>query len=174
EQSHRAAEIVRGLRRMLRRESPAPTPVNLVEVVRTVARLLDTQARRAGADVRLELANVPAVSGERVQLEQVVFNLIQNAIEAVAGVPPGARVVSVPLARKADGATVTVRDSGPGFAPDQQNRLFERFFSTKPEGMGMGLAISRSIVEAHGGTIWATPGSDGGAVIVLTLPTTRR
>ncbi|HJZ54716.1 MAG TPA: ATP-binding protein, partial [Gemmataceae bacterium] len=83
-------------------------------------------------------------------------------------------VVSVSLAPKADGATVTVRDSGPGLAPDQQNRLFERFFSTKPEGMGMGLAISRSIVEAHGGTIWATPGSDGGAVIVFTLPTTRR
>ncbi|MDB5306655.1 MAG: Signal transduction histidine kinase [Gemmataceae bacterium] len=171
EQSHRAADIVRGLRRMLRQDEPAPTQVDVNEVVRAVCRLIDTQTRRAGVDVRLELAPVPPVRGDRVQLEQVVLNLLQNAVEAVSGITTDPRVVTV--ATSSDGpdrVTVRFRDTGAGLPPGDEHRLFERFFTTKPNGMGMGLAISRSIVEAHGGQVWANAAPDRGAVFTFTLP----
>lgn len=172
EQGQRAAGIVRGLRRMLRREEPAPAPVDLPDVVRAVARLIDAPARRAGVDVRLTLSAAPPVSGDRVQLEQVVYNLLQNAVEATAAVA-GPRVVTVSAAPVAGYVVVTVHDTGPGFAPGDEPRLFERFFTTKADGMGMGLAISRAIVEAHGGSIRAGRGPDGGAEFAFSIPVTR-
>jgi signal transduction histidine kinase len=168
DQSHRAAEIVRGLRRMLRRDAPPPCPIDLREVVRVVAPLLDGPARRAGVDVRLELGPVPPVSGDRVQLEQVVFNLLQNAVEAVAEVSGGGEVLVITAG--GGHAAVTVRDTGPGLPPGDPERVFERFFSTKPNGMGMGLAISRWIVESHGGKLVAGGNPGGGAEFTVTLP----
>lgn len=170
EQGRRAADIVRSLRRMLRREEPAPVPVDMGDVVRAVARLIDAPARRASVDLRLDLAAVSAVSGDRVQLEQVVYNLLQNAVDAVAAAA-GPRVVTVSAAPVARYVVVTVRDTGPGFAPADEPRLFERFFTTKPDGMGMGLAISRSIVEAHGGSIRAGRAPGGGAEFAFSIPT---
>jgi C4-dicarboxylate-specific signal transduction histidine kinase len=170
EQAQRAAEIVRGLWRMVRREEPAPTPVNLGDAVRAVARLVDHTARRAGVEVRQELAPVPDVLGERVQLEQVVYNLLLNAVEATADFA-GPRVVTVTTAAGgSDRVTVTVRDTGPGLAPGDESRVFERFFTTKSGGMGMGLAISRAIIESHGGRIGAVAAPGGGAVFMFTLP----
>lgn len=171
EQSQRAADIVRGLRRMLRQDDPAPSRIDVVDMARTVVRLIDPQARRTGVSVLLELVPVPPVRGDRVQLEQVLFNLLQNAVEAVSAVTGGPRVVIVTTARHgSDQVSVTVRDSGDGLPAGNEHRLFERFFTTKPNGMGMGLAISRSIVEAHGGKIWASPAPDRGAVLTFTLP----
>jgi C4-dicarboxylate-specific signal transduction histidine kinase len=169
EQSRRAAEIVRGLRRMLRREGPAPVPVLLQDIVRSVVRMTEGLARRLGVEVKLELSDVPPVVGDRIQLEQVMYNLLQNAVEAAVAtdVP---RVVSVAVRTDKDCVSVTVRDTGPGLPPDDPDRVFERFFTTKPDGMGMGLAISRSIAGAHGGQLRAKPADGRGAVFTFTLP----
>jgi C4-dicarboxylate-specific signal transduction histidine kinase len=174
EQSRRAAEIVRALRRMIGRGSPTHGLVALADVVRTVARLLDGPARRGDVNVGLDLGSVPPVTGDRVQLEQVVFNLVQNAIEAAAA-KSDYRAVTVAVAADGPGRViVTVRDTGPGLPPGDPERVFEKYFTTKPNGMGMGLAISRSIVESHGGRLWAAPAADGGAVFTFILPTTPR
>lgn len=169
-QAQRAGAIVKTLRRMTTPGDSRPVAVDLNETARTVARLIDWEARRAGAAVRLDLKDgLPPVWGDRVQLEQVVFNLVLNAIQAVAGVD-GAREVVVETGTAADVVIVGVRDTGPGLGPDDPNRVFERFYTTKPSGMGVGLAISRSVVEAHGGRLWAANEPGGGAVFSFHLP----
>jgi C4-dicarboxylate-specific signal transduction histidine kinase len=174
DQGHRAAEIVKTLRRMVNRTVPADDPVDLNDVVRTVAGLVRTPVGRAAIDLRLELADDPIrVRGDRTQLEQVVFNLLQNAIEAVAP-GPGQRIVRIETAVNGEDVTVAVRDSGPGLGSGQSERVFERFYTTKPNGMGMGLAISRSIVEAHGGHLRADERAGPGATFVFALPAVGR
>ena len=114
---------------------------------------------------------MPLVQGDRVQLQQVILNLILNALEAMNRIPEGPRELIISSARNdAKGVLITVQDSGVGLAPENLDRLFNAFYTTKPDGMGMGLAISRSIVEAHGGRIWATPNSPRGAVFQFILP----
>ena len=122
--------------------------------------------------LRTELADdVPRVQGDRVQLQQVILNLILNAIEAMSRVPEGPRLLTVGSARYDGKASlVTVQDTGAGLAPESLDRIFNAFYTTKPDGMGMGLAISRSIVEAHGGRIWATANAPRGAVFQFSLP----
>ena len=171
EQSRRAAEIVRTIRRTVRRGEPECGPVGVNEAVRAVVRLLDWKARRAAVAVELHLADaLPRTSGDRVQIEQVVFNLLQNAIESVVARGDGPRLVRIETAAGGDAVVVSVRDTGAGLKdPD---RVFERFYTTKPEGMGLGLAISRSAVEAHGGRLWAR-NIPGGAEFAFTLPAER-
>ncbi|WP_162666018.1 sensor histidine kinase [Gemmata massiliana] len=169
EQSHRAAEIVRSIRRTVRRTDTERGPVDLNEAVRVVARLLEWRARRTGVSVELNLAPepLPPTYGDRVQLEQVLFNLLQNAIEAVETVH-GPRVIVMETAPVGVWLTAHVRDSGPGLADPE--RVFEQFYTTKPEGMGLGLAISRSIVTAHGGVLTAVARPEGGAEFTCILP----
>ena len=115
--------------------------------------------------------DVPRVLGDRVQLQQVLLNLLMNAIEAMSGVGEGPRelwVSSEPVA--ATEVLIAVRDSGPGLDPQSLDRLFDAFYTTKPHGLGMGLAISRSIIEAHGGRLWATANAPHGAVLQFTVP----
>jgi signal transduction histidine kinase len=122
--------------------------------------------------VQSELAtDLPPVEGDRVQLQQVILNLILNAIEAMSGIDEGARELRISTDLDATGgALVTVRDSGPGLDPQSVDRVFEAFFTTKSEGLGMGLAICRSIIEAHGGRLWASTNEPRGAVFQFTLP----
>lgn len=170
EQSSRAAEIVRSIRRMARRAGPGCDPIDMNDAARTVTRLLDWHASRSGVALHLQLADAPCgqMYGDRVHIEQVLFNLIQNAIEAVVQRGDGPRTVTVETAGGPDVVTVTVRDTGIGIANPE--RVFERFYTTKPNGMGMGLAISRSIVEAHGGILSAGSVESSGAVFSFTLP----
>jgi C4-dicarboxylate-specific signal transduction histidine kinase len=170
EQSGRAAEIVRTMRRAFSRTGPERGPVDLVDAVGVVVRLIDWKARRAGVTLQVRLAAVPLTHGHRVQLEQVVFNLIQNAIESVVARGDGPRLVTVETDRDGEMVRVRVRDTGVGL-PDA-DRVFERFFTTKPDGMGLGLAISRSAAEAHGGKLTAKS-IDGGAEFTLALPVFR-
>jgi C4-dicarboxylate-specific signal transduction histidine kinase len=168
EQSRRAAEIVRSIRRTVRRADAERGPIDLNDAVRAVTRLLDWKARRTGVSVELNLAPDPLAPtyGDRVQLEQVVFNLLQNAIEAVDG--RETRTVRIETRTEGDMVAVRVLDSGAGVTDPE--KLFERFFTTKPDGMGLGLAISRSVVTAHGGTLTAATRPEGGAVFTCVLP----
>jgi signal transduction histidine kinase len=173
EQSSRAADIIKSIRRMAKRTEPGRDPVDVNDAVRGVVRLLAWQARRAEVSVELRLADsLGASRGDRVQIEQVVFNLLQNAIESVMERTGGPRTVTIQTTREADVVTVSVHDTGVGLADTEH--VFERFYTTKPNGMGMGLAISRSIIEAHTGKLWARPADDGGAVFSFTLPVARR
>jgi signal transduction histidine kinase len=115
--------------------------------------------------------DLPLILGDRVQLQQVILNLIINAVEAMNGVGEGSRELVIGTAKDASGKVlVAVRDSGPGLNPESSERLFDSFYTTKPSGTGMGLAICRSIVEAHGGHIWATPNAGPGITVQFTLP----
>jgi PAS domain S-box-containing protein len=166
----RAAEIVTRVRSMFQKESPRREPADLNAVVGEVASVLRREAHRRAVALRTELApGLPGVAVDRVQVQQVLMNLILNGIDAVqAGGPP--REVVVETVRHPEGCLVSVADTGPGLPPGQADRVFDAFFTTKPGGTGMGLPISRSIVEAHGGRLWAEPGRERGAAFRFTLP----
>lgn len=172
EQSQRAGAIVRSLREQVRKPEPLRSTVAINDVVHDAIRLIEPQAERAGVTLQSKLAeHLPPVLGDSIQLEQVLLNLIQNAIEAVTAAAAGPGHVQVETCNgDATQITVRVKDTGVGLAPDEAEQVFERFHSSKPHGMGMGLAISRSIVEAHGGRLWGSPNPERGATFTLTLP----
>jgi len=140
--------------------------------VREVLALAEHELKTHGIVLRTELAPaLPGVAGDRVQLQQVLINLIVNAIEAMSGVDDRARELTIVTAVKEPGAVVVeVRDSGPGLEEEGAERVFEPFYTTKAQGIGIGLSISRSIVEAHGGRLWANPNRPRGAVFRFSLP----
>lgn len=171
-QAHRAGAIVQRIRGFVRKRAPQQAPTDVNALVREATALLAAEVRRCRADLALELAEaLPPVAVDAIQIEQVIVNLVFNALEALGTQPPGARRVSVRTGPgPAGGVEVTVRDTGAGLPAEGADRLFEPFFTTKPNGMGLGLKICRTIVEAHGGRIWAESDPAGGAVLRFTLP----
>jgi PAS domain S-box-containing protein len=168
----RASMVIGRIRTLLQKRPPEHAPLDLNEATREVVALVQHQLARQGITLSLDLAaDLPPVVGDRVQLQQVVLNLMVNAVEALGHVTAGPRELSLRSARTdRERVAVSVRDSGPGIAPGQVERVFDAFFTTKPGGMGIGLAISRSILETHGGRIWADPDAGGGAAFHFTLP----
>ncbi len=142
------------------------------EAIREVIALTHGEAVKNGVSVRTQLAEgLPIIEGDRVQLQQVILNLIVNAIEAMSGTDEAPRELLISTEKaEPDGVLVAVRDSGPGLAPETLERLFEAFYTTKADGMGMGLSICRSIIEAHGGRLWASANEPRGAVFQFTVP----
>jgi PAS domain S-box-containing protein len=167
--ARRAAEIIDHVRSLFKKSFPQHEPVDVNELVREVGLLLNNDIRRNSVSVRLELAeNLPKVAGDRVQLEQVLMNLMLNAIEAMRDANGDLTITSKPTD---DGhLLISVSDTGVGIPTDKVDRIFDTFFTTKPQGTGMGLAISRSIVESHGGRLWATSTSGRGSTFRFTLP----
>jgi len=165
----RAAEIIDHVRSVFRKNLPQREPVDLNELIREIALLLKSDIRRNSVKVNLELSeNLPKVVGDRVQLEQVLMNLMLNAIEAMRDTNGNLTIASNPTE---DGhLLISVSDTGVGIPTDKVDRIFDTFFTTKPQGTGMGLAISRSIVESHGGRLWATSNSGRGSTFRFTLP----
>jgi len=169
-EGQRVADIIRRLRSMLRKEGTPSGPMSIVEIVREAVALVEPQAKRQETEILLEASpEVPSVEGDRIQLLQVVLNLLLNAIDAVGSLPASQRRVVVSATFRDDQVEVMVADTGQGFTPAARSRLFEPFFTTKPSGLGLGLSISRSIVEAHGGCIYLGE-KPGGAVIFVRLP----
>lgn len=168
----RASDVVRRIRAMFTKSAAERTPVDVNAMLREMAALMEPQASRNGATIDLELADrLLPVLGDRVQLQQVVANLILNGIEAMREVSDRPRrLVIMSEMRGADEVLVAVRDEGVGIDSKDQRRIFDAFFTTKPQGMGMGLNISRSIVEAHSGRLWATANPGRGATFQFTLP----
>jgi len=142
------------------------------EAILEVIALTRGEVVKNGVSVQTQLAEgLPLIQGDRVQLQQVILNLIINAVEAMSGASEGSRELLISTGiSESDGVLVLVRDSGPGLAPAGLERIFEAFYTTKPGGLGMGLSVSRSIIEAHGGRLWANPNVPHGAVFQFTVP----
>jgi signal transduction histidine kinase len=172
--SRRASEVIGRIRTLLQKGESQRTPLDLNDAIREVVALMQHQLTRKGIALSLNLApRLPLVLGDRVQLQQVVLNLMVNAIDALDQVAAGPRELSLLSAPTAgEKVAVSVRDSGPGIPAEQLERVFDSLFTTKPGGIGIGLTISRSIIQAHDGRIWADP-KTGGATFHFTLPALR-
>jgi uracil-xanthine permease len=170
---HRASQIIDSMRAMFRKDGGERSELDLNEIVRDVLALLNEELEEQGVTVRLDLAEeLPHVQADRVQLQQVVLNLVNNALEAMASVPDRAHALQVTTAAEAtEQVVMSIADSGVGIDPKNAERMFEPFFTTKARGMGMGLSICRSIIEAHGGRLWMTPAAPHGSVFHVRLPT---
>ena len=168
-----AADVLEGVRTMFKSKELASVQIDLNQLINEVLTLVQGAVKRHDITVRTELDTaIMPVTGNRVQLQQVLFNLITNAIEAMETVAD--RTMLVKSEHENSGQVrVTVEDSGTGIEPQHVDKIFGSFFTTKVDGMGMGLSICRSIIESHGGRLWASPGRSGGAVFQFTLPTGR-
>jgi C4-dicarboxylate-specific signal transduction histidine kinase len=167
----RASEVIGRIRSLMKRQEPRKSSLDVNEAICEVVALAQQELRLHR--ILLETRPAPslsAVQGDKIQLQQVLLNLVINAIEAMSGIDDQPRELTI--VSRADGATVVVevRDSGPGLDPKRADQLFEAFYTTKPQGLGIGLSISRSIVEAHGGRLWAAPNVPHGAVFGFWLP----
>ncbi len=169
---HRAAEVIQRIRQLATKSAPRKDPVNVNDVVRDVLPLARAEMRHHDVSLVLQLApELPAVLGDRVQLLQVSLNLVMNAIQAMAPVTGRPRELTIRSEmHDQDRVRLTVQDTGVGIAAKHRDEVFSAFFTTKPGGMGMGLSISRSIVEAHGGQLWTTPNEPHGAIFHFSLP----
>ena len=171
EQVNRAAEITRRLRRYGTKTVPDRTVLDVNALVRDVAALVEIEARQEQVDVRMELTEpIPPVAVDRIQIEQVLVNLVRNALDAMRDLPPEARVLTIRTSAGRDHIEVAVDDRGIGVPAEELDRVFDRFYTTKADGMGMGLAISRSIVDSHGGRMSVAPNPGGGTTFQFDLP----
>jgi PAS domain S-box-containing protein len=170
--AERAADVVRRIRALAKKAAPEMTRLDINDVINDAMLLVRREMLSHRVPLKLELApELPAVLGDRVQLQQVIINLVLNGIEAMAGAADEQRRLVVRSKLNEEGQLlVAVQDAGTGIDPENANRLFSAFYTTKANGMGMGLSICRSIVEAHGGRIWATNNAGPGATIQFTLP----
>ena len=170
--AQRAGDVILEIRALSRKSAPKRAPLDINDLIQGVVRLVTREAQAHGASVRLDLAPaLPAVVADRVQLQQVVINLVINAIQAMASVTARPRELSIRSRQNEAGhVLIEVADSSHGIGSTNLDQLFKAFFTTKPAGMGMGLSICRSIIEAHGGNVWASDNTPSGAVFHFTLP----
>jgi len=169
---HRAADVILRIRQLARKTGPQKALLDVNDVIRDVVLLIGSEVRSHDVSLRIDLAPaLPPVLADRIQLQQVLINFVINGIEAMASVDDRSRelvIRSQPQGR--DHVVVAVQDAGVGIDAQKTDQLFSTFYTTKPDGMGMGLSISRSIIEAHGGRLWATPNPDHGATFHFALP----
>jgi C4-dicarboxylate-specific signal transduction histidine kinase len=168
----RAGEVIRGVRSMVKKGAPARQRLNLNDLIMNVVHMVNPDAGLHSCEMETLLEpNLPAIEGDPIQLQQVLINLVINAFDAMRNTPLGRRKIVIATERNGDGTICTsVRDHGVGISEEARERLFEHFFTTKAEGLGLGLGIVRSIVESHSGTVAAENVADGGARFHFTLP----
>jgi PAS domain S-box-containing protein len=168
----RAGDVIGRIRALVAKAAPRNDQLDINEVMLEVIALTRSELRSSGTSLQTQLADgLPLVLGDRIQLQQVMLNLIFNAVEAMSGSREGSRELLISTEEDgANGVRIAVKDSGPGLKPESVDRLFDAFYTTKPNGMGMGLSICRSIIEAHGGRVWATTNVPRGVVLQFTLP----
>jgi PAS domain S-box-containing protein len=174
--ANRASDVIKRIRALTNRKPPEHLELGINEVVNEVLTFARNELQAKGILIRRELrSDLPSVMGDRVQLQQVILNLVMNGIDAMADVTDRRRILSVKSQLDERGSVlVTVQDSGAGLDPQHAELVFSAFFTTKPDGMGMGLAISTSIVEAHGGRLWVSAGEHPGTAFHFTLPAAGR
>jgi PAS domain S-box-containing protein len=172
EHGNRAADVIGRIRALIKKAPPRKDRLEINQTIDEVIELTHGEATKNGVLVETELAaGLPLIHGDRVQLQQVILNLVINAVEAMSRVSAGERELLITTRQaEAGGVLVAVQDSGPGPAPAALERLFEPFYTTKPNGLGLGLSICRSIIEGHGGRLWASANAPRGTVFQFTLP----
>jgi C4-dicarboxylate-specific signal transduction histidine kinase len=170
--ANRAGDVIGRIRAIIKKAPSRKDRVDINEAIREVIELTRGEAAKHGASVRTALGEgLPAIEGDRVQLQQVVLNLIVNAVQAMTAIAEGPRELFIATTRaEPTSVLVAVKDSGPGLGPESLERLFAPFYTTKADGLGMGLSICRSIIEAHGGRVWVEPNEPQGAVFQFTVP----
>ena len=175
EEGRRAGDVIGRIRALIKKAPPPKTRFDLNEAVLDVLAITRSEVLRHAVSLQMQLAEgLPPIEGERTQVQQVILNLILNAVEAMSGIDEGARELQISTQQdRAGDVLVQVRDSGPGLDPRSVDRVFEAFYTTNTEGMGMGLVICRSIVAAHRGRIWASANEPRGAVLQFTLAPAR-
>src|SRR5262249_36979369 len=168
----RASDVVERIRDLIKKAPPRKASLGINEAIREVIELTRAEAVKNDVSVQVQLADgLPRIEGDRVQLQQVILNLIVNGIEAMSRIDRETRELRISTETIAGGCVlVAVRDSGPGLAPGTLEQIFEPFQTTKPDGLGLGLSICRSIIEAHGGQLWASGNEPRGALFQFTLP----
>lgn len=170
-EAHRAGLIIRRMKDFVRRTDPPRSPLNLAATLNEIMPLVDNDLRSAGVAVRLDAEpGLPEIVGDKIQIQQVLLNLVRNALEALEATPPGRRSLCIALRRAENQVEAALSDSGCGISPEFLSKLFLPFHTTKPDGMGMGLALCRTIIDAHGGRIWAEANPSGGTTFFLRLP----
>jgi C4-dicarboxylate-specific signal transduction histidine kinase len=175
ENGNRAGEVISRIRALIQKAPPQKNALGINDAILEVVALTHGEAVKNGVSVRTQLAEgLPTIEGYRVQLQQVILNLVINAVEAMSEPNEAPRDLMISSEVAEPDVLVAVRDTGPGLAPDTLGRLFEAFYSTKADGMGMGLSICRSIIEAHGGRLWASANEPYGAVFQFTVPAQSR
>jgi C4-dicarboxylate-specific signal transduction histidine kinase len=172
---NRASDVIGRIRGLITKVPPRHDPLDVNQAIVDATTLTRSELFNHRIALQIQLAQgLPVVQGDRIQLQQVLLNLIINAIEAMSAVNEGPRELLISSASNAaDSVLVAVQDSGPGLTPESSDRLFQAFHTSKPDGMGMGLSICRSIVEAHGGRVWAAASTPRGAIFQFTLPARR-
>jgi len=170
-ESQRAAEIIRGLARFVRKHETHQSQIRVNPLIREALVLAEAEARRTHSAIQLDLAlENPIVTADNVQIQQVLLNLVRNGLEAMEQTEASERVLKVRTMIVDGDVRVAVSDRGTGLHRDAARSLFQPFYTTKPNGMGMGLSISKSIVDAHGGRMWVRPNADRGVTFEFTLP----
>ena len=174
-QTKRAGEIIRRIRSFVQKRQPIQTSIDINDSIRKLIRFLDTDIRLGEIELDLKLSEtIPMVLADSIQVEQVVMNLVRNAIEAMECPTIQQRRLTIQTSTNAgDLVEVTVSDTGKGMSEETHGHIFDSFFSTKSDGLGIGLTISRSIIEAHNGNIWAEANTNGGSTFNFTLPITQ-
>jgi C4-dicarboxylate-specific signal transduction histidine kinase len=172
EDGKRAGDVIDRIRSLIKKAPPRKDDLEINQAIREVIALIHGEVVKNGVSLQTRLAaGLPFVQGDRVQLQQVILNLIMNAIEAMSSISDGLRELLICSRQDTSGGVlVAVQDSGPGMKPESFDCLFDAFYTTKASGLGMGLSICRSIVEAHGGRIWACGTAGPGATVQFTLP----
>ena len=170
--ANRASEVLSRIHRLVKRESLRTDTLNVNDAILEVIPLIHSEAVKNGVTIQRQLTDrLPSIQGDRIQLQQVILNLMVNAIQAMSGLTKGIRELHIGTeSAEEDGVRIGVRDTGPGLSAENLQRLFEPFYTTKPNGMGMGLSICRSIIEDHGGRLWATGLHPHGALFQFTIP----
>jgi signal transduction histidine kinase len=167
---HRAGDIVASVRAMFKKDAPQKVSTDINQIVRTVLSIVRVELQKNNVELQTQLdEHLPPVQGDKVQLQQVVLNLVMNGIEAMQTVRP--RVLKVHTDQAKPGLVhVSIEDTGTGIDPSNLHRIFQPLFTTKATGMGMGLSICQSIIESHGGRIWASPAVTRGSIFEFELP----
>jgi C4-dicarboxylate-specific signal transduction histidine kinase len=171
DQAYRAGQIIRRMREFVRKSDPVQAPLDFGVLIEELLSLLRSDLRDHGIEITIDLASpLPKITADKIQVQQVLLNLARNAIEAMEDTPVEQRVLGIGAKIRDRSLEISVSDTGCGIPAGDSDKLFSAFHSTKSHGMGLGLAISRSIVERHGGHIWAEPNGDRGSIFMLTLP----